>query len=130
MFSIVFLILFSLSLLAALYMVLREVPELAKISDEFLANQETFFGWLMRIARRVAHALDPKRIRMRLLARVVDVLNATRMFFSKIHHVVETMAKTAREKSQKMDWEHRWYPPEEVKRDEDTKTDSSRQSPA
>jgi len=117
MFSITFLALFLLSFLGIVYLVFGKRAVLARIPEESLANQETFAWWVVRMARGIAHVLNPKRIRLRFLTSVAHALNAARAFFSRIHHGVETMAKTARERSQKMDWEHRWYPPEELKRE-------------
>ncbi len=119
MLSLAFLILMSVSLLGIAYLVLRRVPVLSQIPQEAIANQETFFAFAVRVAGHAFSSIRPRRIRMFLLTKIAQALNGVRAFFFKIYRTNETMAKTTREKSQKMDWEHHWFSSKEVARDEE-----------
>ncbi len=115
-FSTVFLVLFSVSCAGMLYLILKNAPLLSRMPQESLVNQETFLAWTARILKSSLFLLNPRRIKRYTLSHAADALNVIRVFFQKIYHTVERMAKTAREKSQKMDWEHRWFSPHEVAR--------------
>ncbi len=101
---------------------------LARIPEESLANQETFFAWLVRMVKTAARVLQPRRVRMFFLLQAARALNAVRVFFLKVYHAVEAMAKTTREKSQKMDWEHRWFSPKEVEGNGKEQVDEEKRS--
>lgn len=116
MFSTAFFVLFCASCAGMLYFILKSAPLLSRLPQESLVNQETFFEWMARILKSSLFLLNPRRIKRHALAYAADALNAMRVFFQKIYHAIEMMAKTAREKSQKMDWEHRWFSPQEVAR--------------
>lgn len=119
MVSLAFLILMCASLAGIAYLVLRRVPVLSQIPQNALANQETFVSFLARVTGRMLSAMSPRRIRMFILTKIAEALNSARAFFFKIYHTIETMAKTTREKSQKMDWEHHWFSHKEVAREEE-----------
>lgn len=119
MLSLAFLILMCASLAGIAYLVLRRVPALSQIPQEAIANQETFFAFMVRVMGRILSAMSPRRIRMFILTKMAEALNSARAFFFKIYHTIETMAKTTREKSQKMDWEHHWFSRKEVAREEE-----------
>jgi len=105
--SSVFAILFFLSLCGALFLAVKKIPLLARIPAESLPNQETFFAWVARIVRVVFTALQPQRIKMYVLAQVARTLHASRLISFKMHRFVDTMAHTAKKKSQEMEQEHR-----------------------
>lgn len=108
-YSLVFAILFVISLSGAAYMLLRKAPLLAQIPEGSIANRETFFAFCARIARSVAHALAPRKIKMYALAHTAKALSVFRELSLKTHRVVETMAHSAKQRSQEMEWEHRWF---------------------
>lgn len=107
-FSLVFAILFFVSLGALIFIIIiKKAPVLARIPSESLPNQETFFAWLMRIVRAILTALHPKRIKMYVLAQVARTLHTSRLISFQMHRFVDAMAHTAKKKSQEMEREHR-----------------------
>ena len=121
MLSFLFPILF-LSLCAGLvYVIFKKIPQLAEISQESLANQESFFQFLQRVFRLFFSALSPKKIRIYFLSNLAKFLNELKVWFLKMYHLIELMAKKARQESQKMEWEHHWFSSKDVEKD--TKND-------
>lgn len=114
-FSVAFFALCLASLAGVLWLVLRKISLLARIRKESLSNQETFFAYATRMIRVLFSLFRPRRLRMRLFGWMAWLLNIVRVFFSKLYQVVEALARVAREKSQKMDWEHHWFPSKDVK---------------
>lgn len=108
-YSLAFAILFVLAFSGTAYMLLRKAPLLAQIPEGSIANRETFFAFCARIVRTVAFACSPRRIKMYVLAHTATTLNAFRELSLKTHRVVETMAHSAKQRSQEMEWEHRWF---------------------
>ena len=105
--SFVFAILFFASLGGLVFIVMKKATILAQIFSESLPNQETFFAWIARIARIMFTALHPQRIKMHTIARTAKTLHMFRVLSFKIHRFVDTMAHTAKKKSQEMEREHR-----------------------
>lgn len=118
-YSLVFAILFVAAFSGTAYLVLRKAPLLVQIPEGSIANRETFFAFCMRIARTVANALSPRRIKMYVLAHTARMLNVFRELSLKTHRVVETMAHSAKQRSQEMEWEHQWFSAKEEKRKEE-----------
>lgn len=118
-YSLVFAILFVAAFSGTAYLVLRKAPLLVQIPEGSIANRETFFAFCMRIMRAVANALSPRRIKMYVLAHTARTLNAFRELSLKTHRVVETMAHSAKQRSQEMEWEHQWFSAKEEKRKEE-----------
>ena len=118
-YSLVFALLFVLAFSGTAYMLLRKAPLLVQIPEGSIANRETFFAFCMRIVRSVAGALSPRRIKTYALAHTAKTLNVFRELSLKTHRVVETMAHSAKQRSQEMEWEHRWFSTKEEKRKED-----------
>jgi len=112
-------LLFFLSLFGVGYVVIRKIPELVAIPHESLEHQETFFAFLKRAIMRTIVILNPRRILIRLLSYIARILNVFRIFFLKVYRFTETLTHTAREKSQRMDWEHHWYSPGDTKQGDD-----------
>lgn len=108
-YSLAFAILFVLAFSGTAYMLLRKAPLLAQIPEGSIANRETFAAFCARIMRTVAFACSPRRIKMYVLAHTARTLNVFREFSLKTHRVVETMAHSAKQRSQEMEWEHRWF---------------------
>lgn len=108
-YSLVFAILFIVAFSGTAYLVLRKAPLLAQIPEGSIANRETFAAFCARIARTAAGAVAPRRIKMYMLAHTAAILNAFRELSLKTHRVVETMAHSAKQRSQEMEWEHRWF---------------------
>ena len=105
--SFVFAALFFASLGGTVFMAVKKAPLLARIPAEELFSQETFFAWVMRITRVILSALHPQRIKMYVLAQVARTLHTSRLISFKMHRFVDTMAHTAKKKSQEMEQEHR-----------------------
>lgn len=122
-FSTAFFLLFCASCAGIAYLLLKSAPLLSRLPQESLIHQETFVAWIARLFKSLFLSLNPRRIKRYALGHAADALNAMRVFFQKIYHTIETMAKTAREKSQRMDWEHRWFSPHEVARRKKEETD-------
>lgn len=108
-YSLVFAILFVLAFSGTAYALLRKAPLLAQIPEGSIANRETFSAFCARIARTATSAVAPRRIKMYVLAHTATILNAFRELSLKTHRVVETMAHSAKQRSQEMEWEHRWF---------------------
>lgn len=114
-YSLVFAILFVIAFSGTAYMLLRKAPLLVQIPEGSIANRETFFAFCARIVRNAASVLSPRRIKMYALAHTAKTLNAFRELSLKTHRVVETMAHSAKQRSQEMEWEHRWFSTKEEK---------------
>ncbi|MCR4322619.1 MAG: hypothetical protein NUV61_00835 [Candidatus Azambacteria bacterium] len=118
--SLVFGILSLASFGGAMFIIAKKVPTLIQIPMESLPNQETFFAYIARIVRVLATTLHPKRIKMYALAQVAKVLHTSRLISFKMHRFIDTMAHTAKKKSQEMEQEHRLL--SDAKQEEDDKS--------
>lgn len=105
--SFVFGILFFASLGGLLFIAWKKAPILAEIPRESLPNQETFLAYIARRAKIILVTLHPKKIKMYVLAQVAKTLHTSRIISFKMHRFVDTMAHTAKKKSQEMEQEHR-----------------------
>jgi len=121
--SLVFATLFFTSLGALVFIVIKKAPVLAKIPHESLQNQETFFVWVVRIAKTTFTALHPQRIKMYTVAQTARTLNIFRVLSFRMHRFVDAMAHTAKKKSQEMEHEH--HLSSDARREEDDQRDES-----
>lgn len=116
MLSFILPIIFLSSCAGFAYVIAKKIPQLAEIPQESLANQETFIQFLQRISKMIFFALSPKKIRIYFLSNLAKFLNELKMWFLRMYHLIEAMAKKARQESQKMDWEHHWYSSKEIEK--------------
>lgn len=112
----VFLGLFIVSALGVGMLLYKKIPALSAISRESLLDQESFRLFAIRMIRKVLHTINPKRIVMFVLMWTAQALNAIRIFFLNIYHIIEALTKKVRHTSQKMQWEHQWYSEKEIRK--------------
>lgn len=116
MLSLIFPILFFSSCVGFAYLIAKKIPQLAEIPQESLANQETFFKFLVRISKTFVSVISPKRIRIYFLSNLAKFLNELRVWFLRMHHLIEALSKKARQESQKMEWEHHWFSSKDIEK--------------
>ncbi|MEK7519878.1 MAG: hypothetical protein AAB581_01350 [Patescibacteria group bacterium] len=102
-------VMFFASLVGIGYLIMRRVPALVQISPESLPTRETFFAFCARMSYNAVALLKPQRIKIYVLSHVAAALNKIRMFSLRVYYIIEAGAKKARQESQKMEWEHRWF---------------------
>ena len=112
----VFLGLFLASATGAGVLLYKKIPALSAIPRESLLDQEPFRLFAVRMMRKVLRAANPKRMVMHILTWTAQALNAARIFFLNIYHIIEALTKKARHTSQKMQWEHQWYSEKEIRK--------------
>lgn len=112
----VFLGLFLASVTGAGVLLYKKIPALSAIPRESLLDQEPFRLFAVRMIRRMLRGMNPKRIVMHILTWTAHALNAARIFFLNIYHIIEALTKKARHTSQKMQWEHQWYSEKEIRK--------------
>lgn len=123
MLSFLFLIVFFSSGIGLGYLIYKKIPQLVEISQESLTNQETFVQFVSRISKAFVFGLNPKRLKIYFLSNAAKVLNKLRIWFLRMYHLIEMMAKKARQESQKMEWEHHWFSQKDTKSDAGQKTE-------
>lgn len=129
MLSFIFPILFFSSCAGFAYLIAKKIPQLAEISQESLTDQETFFKFLIRVFKMFFSVISPKRIRIYFLSNLAKFLNELRVWFLKLYHLIELMAKKARQESQKMEWEHHWFSSKDIEKDVKNGVEEARNNP-
>lgn len=109
-------IIFFVSLGGILYLIFSKVPILTRISQESIANQETFLLFLSRLVKTIWESLDPKKVRIYALTQTERVLNRFRVFFLKAYHAIEHLTKKTSQELKKTEWEHSWFSKEKIER--------------
>jgi len=119
MLSFLFPIVFFSSGIGLVYLIFKKIPKLIEIPRESLTNQETFIQFVLRISKAFIFALNPKRLKIYLLSNTATALNKLRIWFLRMYHLIEIMAKKARQESQKMEWEHHWFSSKEIEKNKE-----------
>ncbi len=123
----VFLGLFIASAISVGILLYKKVPALSAIPRESLLDQEPFRLFIVRMIRIILRVINPKRIVMHVLTWTAQALNAMRIFFLNIYHIIEALTKKVRHTSQKMQWEHQWYSEKEIRKHAPTESSQSAQ---